>query len=48
MLLGWYSTRLVVAIIPEGASGAVTFATAAGDEWYISLTHSVEKKNCLE
>lgn len=41
--LGWYSTRLVVAIIPEGASGAVTFATAAGDEWYISLTHSVEK-----
>lgn len=43
MLLGWYSTRLVVAIIPEGASGAVTFATAAGDEWYISLTHSVEK-----
>ncbi|MFU2361472.1 MAG: DUF1850 domain-containing protein, partial [Phascolarctobacterium sp.] len=43
MLLGWYSTRLVVAIIPEGTSGAVTFATAAGDEWYISLTHSVEK-----
>lgn len=43
MLLGWYSTRLVVAIIPEGASGAVTFATSAGDEWYISLTHSVEK-----
>ena len=32
MLLGWYSTRLVVAIIPEGTSGAVTFATAAGDE----------------
>ena len=42
MLLGWYSTRLVVAIIPEGASGAVTFATAAGDEWYISLADSVE------
>ena len=36
MLLGWYSTRLVVAIIPEGASGAVTFATAAGDGMIIS------------
>ncbi len=43
IFLCWYSTRLVVAIIPEGVAGAITFAASAGEQWHISLTHSVEK-----
>lgn len=44
----WYGTRLLVAVIPEGATGGVTFATHPGDEWQISLTHSVEKTEWLD
>ncbi len=43
IFLSWYSTRLVVAVIPEGKTGAVAFSTHQGDEWNISFTHSVEK-----
>lgn len=39
----WYSTRLVVSVIPEGKKGTFSFPTFAGDMWNISLTHSVEK-----
>ena len=39
----WYGTRLVVAVIPEGTTGAFAFSTHPGDEWNISFTHSVEK-----
>lgn len=43
LIFVWYATRLVVAIVPEGNTGAVTFTTHRGDEWHISFTHSVEK-----
>lgn len=43
LCLIWYSTRLVVAVLPEGETGAFAFATHPGDEWNISFTHSVEK-----
>lgn len=39
----WYSTRLVVAVIPEGAREPFYFVTHQGDTWNIRLTHSVEK-----
>lgn len=39
----WYGTRLVVAVLPEGERGPFAFATHPGDEWRLSLTHSVEK-----
>ena len=39
----WYSTRLVLAVVPEGITGAFAFSTHRGDEWNISFTHSVEK-----
>lgn len=43
LFLAWYSSRLVVAVIPEGDRKPFSFATHVGDEWIISLTHSVEK-----
>ena len=39
----WYASRLVVAVLPEGDNKPFCFATFPGDEWRISLTHSVEK-----
>lgn len=39
----WYGTRLVVAVLPEGEREPFSFATHPGDEWRLSLTHSVEK-----
>lgn len=43
LFFGWYASRLVVAIVPEGNTGVITFTTHPGDEWNISFTHSVEK-----
>ena len=43
LIFFWYATRLVLTVVPEGNTGAITFATHQGDEWYISFTHSVEK-----
>ena len=43
LLLGWYASRLVVAVVPEGERRPFAFGTYPGDEWRISLTHSVEK-----
>lgn len=43
IFFGWYATRLVVAVVPEGNTGAFAFATYPGDRWKISFTHSVEK-----
>ena len=43
LCLIWYSTRLVVAVLPEGETGAFAFTTHPGDEWHLSFTHSVEK-----
>ena len=43
IFFGWYATRLVVAVVPEGNTGAFAFATYPGDRWNISFTHSVEK-----
>ena len=40
--LAWYGSRLVVAVVPEEGK-PFAFATYPGDEWRISLTHSVEK-----
>ncbi|MDY4921256.1 MAG: DUF1850 domain-containing protein [Phascolarctobacterium sp.] len=33
----------MVAVVPEGEREPFTFATHPGDEWNISLTHSVER-----
>lgn len=43
IFFGWYATRLVVAVVPEGNTGVFAFATYPGDRWNISFTHSVEK-----
>lgn len=43
LFLAWYASRLVVAVLPEGDRKPFAFATYPGDEWRISLTHSVEK-----
>lgn len=43
LTLCWYGSRMVVAVIPEGITGTFAFSTHRGDEWNISLTHSVEK-----
>lgn len=38
----WYATRLVLAIVPQGGQAPVCFTVQPGDQWKISLTHSVE------
>ena len=43
LCLVWYASRLVVAVVPEGEYKPFCFSTYSGDEWRISLTHSVEK-----
>ena len=43
LFLVWYASRLVVAVVPEGEYKPFCFSTYSGDEWRISLTHSVEK-----
>lgn len=41
--LCYYSSRLVLAVLPEDHKQPYVFATEVGDIWNISLTHSVEK-----
>ena len=43
VVLGWYSSQMIISIIPEGMRQPVTFDTYPGDKWLISFTHSVEK-----
>ena len=42
VFLAWYATRLVVAVVPEEGD-SFCFTAPPGEEWHISLTHSVEK-----
>lgn len=41
--LFWYSTGLIVAVIPENGKTPIVFNTEKGDSWNIYLTHSVER-----